>query len=109
MSLSRHYLDQMKKRLPKEIQEPDRTWFALAAYNVGFGHLRDAMNLARQLKKDPYTSGEISKPSYPFFHEKPIIKISLTDMPEEQSRSDTWNAFAITRTCWNDNTRKFKK
>lgn len=55
MSLSRHYLDQMKKRLPKEIQEPDRTWFALAAYNVGFGHLRDAMNLAQQPKKDPYT------------------------------------------------------
>ena len=49
------YLDQMKKRLPEEIQESDRTWFALAAYNVGFGHLRDAMNLARQLEKDPYT------------------------------------------------------
>jgi membrane-bound lytic murein transglycosylase F len=54
MSLSRHYLDQMKKRLPEEIQEPDRTWFALAAYNVGFGHLRDAINLAQQLEKDPY-------------------------------------------------------
>ncbi|MEX2492219.1 MAG: membrane-bound lytic murein transglycosylase MltF [Nitrospirales bacterium] len=49
------YLNQMKTRLPEDIQEPDRTWFALAAYNVGFGHLRDAMNLARQLEKDPYT------------------------------------------------------
>jgi membrane-bound lytic murein transglycosylase F len=48
------YLDQMKNRLPNEIQEPDRTWLALAAYNVGFGHLRDAMNLARQLGKNPY-------------------------------------------------------
>jgi membrane-bound lytic murein transglycosylase F len=48
------YLEQMKRRLPEEIQEPDRTWLALAAYNVGFGHLRDAMTLARQLGKDPY-------------------------------------------------------
>lgn len=48
------YLHQMKNRLPKEVEEPDLTWLALAAYNVGFGHLRDAMNLARQLGKDPY-------------------------------------------------------
>ena len=36
------YLAQLKKRLPKRIQDPDRTWFALAAYNIGMGHLHDA-------------------------------------------------------------------
>ena len=32
----------MADRLPRRITEPDRTWMALAAYNVGYGHLEDA-------------------------------------------------------------------
>ncbi|HET8807930.1 MAG TPA: membrane-bound lytic murein transglycosylase MltF, partial [Methylophaga sp.] len=36
------YLDLMRDRLPERIQEPDRTWMALAAYNIGMGHLEDA-------------------------------------------------------------------
>ena len=34
--------------IPARIPEPDRTWFALAAYNIGFGHLEDARVLAQQ-------------------------------------------------------------
>ncbi len=41
------YFDSVRKRLPASIQEPDRTWFALAAYNVGYGHLEDARRLAQ--------------------------------------------------------------
>lgn len=36
-----------------EVEEPDKTWLALAAYNVGRGHFRDAQSLAKQLNKDP--------------------------------------------------------
>jgi len=36
------YLARLRQRIPARITEPDRTWFALAAYNVGFGHLNDA-------------------------------------------------------------------
>ncbi|MGD8839487.1 MAG: transglycosylase SLT domain-containing protein, partial [Gammaproteobacteria bacterium] len=36
------YIARVRKRVPKRIPEPDRTWFALAAYNVGLGHLEDA-------------------------------------------------------------------
>ncbi len=36
------YLARLKARLPERIGEPDKTWFALAAYNVGLGHLEDA-------------------------------------------------------------------
>lgn len=42
------YLVKLRKRLPKEIHEPDRTWMALAAYNVGYGHLTDARKLAKK-------------------------------------------------------------
>jgi membrane-bound lytic murein transglycosylase F len=36
------YLLRVKNKIPERIPEPDRTWLALAAYNVGFGHLEDA-------------------------------------------------------------------
>lgn len=48
-----YYLNKLRKRLPKSVTEPDRTWLALAAYNVGMGHLWDARKLAKRLKKDP--------------------------------------------------------
>lgn len=35
-------------KLPKSIEEPDRTLFALAAYNIGVGHLLDARELTRK-------------------------------------------------------------
>jgi len=47
------YLRKLMRKLPPEINEPDRTWFALAAYNVGMGHLKDARGLAVELGKDP--------------------------------------------------------
>jgi len=48
------YLLNIKNRLHRDIGEPDRTWFALAAYNVGLGHLWDAQKLTRQLGGNPY-------------------------------------------------------
>lgn len=47
------YLVQLRDSLPPEIPEPDRTWMALAAYNVGLGHLQDARRLAARLGLDP--------------------------------------------------------
>jgi len=47
------YLADLRSRLPEEITEPDRTWIALAAYNVGMGHVYDARNLARELGSNP--------------------------------------------------------
>jgi len=41
------YIATVKKKIPERIAEPDRTWMALAAYNVGFGHLEDARILAQ--------------------------------------------------------------
>jgi len=47
------YLAQLKKRLPKRIQDPDRTWFALAAYNIGMGHLHDARIITQKRGGNP--------------------------------------------------------
>ncbi len=48
------YLIGIRERLAEEIVEPDRTWMALAAYNVGYGHLRDAQKIAVARDMDPY-------------------------------------------------------
>ncbi len=40
-------------RLPDSIEEPDRTWFALAAYNVGYNHLMDARQIVEWQGGDP--------------------------------------------------------
>ena len=47
------YLDQIRKRFPKELKEPDRTWFAMAAYNVGYYHVIDAQKIAVMQGKNP--------------------------------------------------------
>jgi membrane-bound lytic murein transglycosylase F len=49
------YLRNIYKRLPASIPEPDRTWFALAAYNVGLGHLEDARRITDMQGGDPST------------------------------------------------------
>ena len=47
------YLKDLQRRLPKRIQEPDRTWMALAAYNIGLGHLEDARVLTERHGGNP--------------------------------------------------------
>jgi membrane-bound lytic murein transglycosylase F len=47
------YFKELMRRLPKGIGQPDRTWMALAAYNVGLGHLEDARVLTQRQGGDP--------------------------------------------------------
>ena len=47
------YLADLRDQLPEEIREPDRTWLALAGYNLGMGHLNGARAIAPGLKRDP--------------------------------------------------------
>ena len=49
---ARYFLS-MRKIVPTRIKEPDRTWFALACYNMGFGHIEDARILTQAAGKDP--------------------------------------------------------
>ncbi len=47
------YFMQMRNRIPSRIPEPDRSWMALAAYNMGMGHLRDARKLTQKQGGNP--------------------------------------------------------
>jgi membrane-bound lytic murein transglycosylase F len=47
------YFLRMWQRIPERIPEPDRTWMALAAYNMGWGHLEDARVLTQRQGGNP--------------------------------------------------------
>ncbi|ATH76545.1 membrane-bound lytic murein transglycosylase MltF [Vreelandella venusta] len=47
------YLRSIKDRLPDSITGEDRLYMAMAAYNVGLGHLYDARNIAERRGGDP--------------------------------------------------------
>lgn len=55
------YLAELKKTLPRRIAEPDRTWIALAAFNIGIGHLEDARVLAARQKLSPDSWSDLKK------------------------------------------------
>lgn len=47
------YLAKLLERVPSYVKANDRKWFALAAYNLGFYHLRDGQALTVLQNKDP--------------------------------------------------------
>ena len=47
------YFLRMHEKIPARIGEPDRTWMALASYNVGFGHLEDARIITQNAGDNP--------------------------------------------------------
>lgn len=48
-----HYYLRVHRKVPERIGEPDRSWLAVAAYNLGFGHLEDARILTQMQGADP--------------------------------------------------------
>ena len=55
------YLRMLRDKIPADIVEPNRTWMALAAYNVGFGHLEDARKITESLGGDPHKWLDVKK------------------------------------------------
>jgi membrane-bound lytic murein transglycosylase F len=74
------YFHQLYEKIPAHVPEPDRTWFALAAYNIGYGHLEDARVLAQKAGRDPDSWDDVRK--------------FLPLLAEEQWYSQTQNGYA---------------
>jgi membrane-bound lytic murein transglycosylase F len=63
------YLNMLVKKIPDSVPEHERMWFALASYNIGFGHVMDARKLARKLGYNPNAWRDLKK-VLPLLHEK---------------------------------------
>ena len=63
------YFRDLEKQLPRHIGKADRIAIALAAYNVGMGHIKDAQVLARQIGKDPHSWDDL-KTTLPLLTQK---------------------------------------
>jgi membrane-bound lytic murein transglycosylase F len=55
------HIKQMIKFVPKNIKGENRLKFALAAYNIGLGHIYDAQKLARKLNLDDKSWNDLKK------------------------------------------------
>jgi len=54
------YYARQTERIADSVDEPDRTWMALAAYNVGFNHVKDARQIVEMQGGNPDTWVDIS-------------------------------------------------
>ena len=55
------YYARQTERIADTVDEPDRTWMALAAYNVGFNHIKDARQIVEWQGGNPDTWVDLSK------------------------------------------------
>jgi membrane-bound lytic murein transglycosylase F len=55
------YYARQTERVADSVEEPDRTWMALAAYNVGFNHLKDARQIVEWQGGNPDAWVDMSK------------------------------------------------
>lgn len=67
------YIAQIEKRFTDKVKGKNRILFALAAYNVGMGHMHDAQTLARRMNKNPYSWRDI-KTVLPLLSQKKYYK-----------------------------------
>jgi membrane-bound lytic murein transglycosylase F len=68
------YFASLQGRIEENIHEPDRTWLALASYNVGLGHIIDARTLTAQRGANPNRWIDVRKTlpllSNPYWYEQ---------------------------------------
>ncbi len=64
-----HYLRTLLERVPDSIAPNEKMWFALAAYNMGYGHMMDARKLTQMRGKNPNQWDDVRQ-SLPLLHEK---------------------------------------
>ncbi|MFZ4834172.1 membrane-bound lytic murein transglycosylase MltF [Rouxiella sp. Mn2063] len=63
------YLNNLIQSLPNTIQNDDKIWFALVAYNMGYGHMLDARQLTAAQKGNPDSWADV-KQRLPLLNQK---------------------------------------
>jgi membrane-bound lytic murein transglycosylase F len=63
------YLSHLMDKMPGSIPQDERVWFALAAYNMGYGHMLDARKLTAQQKGNPDSWADV-KQRLPMLNQK---------------------------------------
>ncbi|HIP76199.1 MAG TPA: membrane-bound lytic murein transglycosylase MltF [Psychromonas hadalis] len=63
------YLAMQIKRLPDSIPHGEKVWFALACYNIGYGHLMDARRITKMRKQNPNSWADV-KANLPLLHQR---------------------------------------
>jgi membrane-bound lytic murein transglycosylase F len=67
------YIAKLLGRIPDRILHPDRLWFAMAAYNIGLGHLEDARILTEKQGGNPDMWVDVKK-HLPLLRQKKYYK-----------------------------------
>lgn len=67
------YLSQQINRLPDSINPDEKMWFALASYNLGYGHLMDARRITTMKKQNPNSWVDV-KDNLPLLHQSKWYK-----------------------------------
>ena len=55
------YLQKLLDRIPERVKSPDRLWFALAAYNIGYNHVESARMLTEKDGANPDKWAEVKQ------------------------------------------------
>lgn len=55
------YIQKLRDTIPDQVPEPDRTYMALASYNIGYAHLEDARVLAQRQQLNPNSWADVKK------------------------------------------------
>ncbi|WP_412971057.1 membrane-bound lytic murein transglycosylase MltF [Glaciecola sp. MF2-115] len=69
------YYSSLLRRIPARIKSPDRLWMALAAYNVGLGHLEDARKITELQGYNPDLWVDVKK-HLPLLRQKKYYKFT---------------------------------
>lgn len=64
------YLQDMMNKVPDSVAKEERVWFALAAYNMGYAHILDAIALTRKQQGNPDSWADV-KQRLPLLSQKP--------------------------------------
>ncbi len=55
------YLQRIVDRVPDSVTEHEKIWFALASYNIGYGHMMDARRLTRAQNGNPDSWADVKE------------------------------------------------